>query len=85
MIEPNGDLLDETEPVKLTVADEAADELCVLSVVLEIEADTVPDFDIGPVRDWLADPDSVSERRAETLEVVEPVPVLDVETEPLVE
>ena len=85
MIEPDGDLLDETEPVKLTVADEAADELCVLSVVLEIEADTVPDFDIGPVRDWLADTDSVSERRAETLEVVEPVPVLDVETEPLVE
>lgn len=41
----------ETEAVKLTVADDKADELCVLATVLDTDGDTVPDFVTGPLAD----------------------------------
>jgi hypothetical protein len=37
--------------VKLPLDEKAADELCVFTVVLDTEADTVTDLLIGPVAD----------------------------------
>jgi hypothetical protein len=51
VIETNGDLLMDAEPVKLPLAEKAADELCVFTVVLDTDADTDTDFVIGAVAD----------------------------------
>jgi len=82
VIEGNGDLLVDTETV-WPLAEKAADELCDLTVLFETEADTVTDFDIGPVADWLIEPELLFDWTPVLLEVVEPVPDLDVDTEPL--
>jgi len=54
--EGNGDLLVDTETV-WPLAEKAADELCDLTPVLDTEADTVTDLLIGPVADWLIEPE----------------------------
>ena len=43
VFDASGDLV--TDPVKLVVAVAIPDEVCVLSMVLEIEAETVTDFE----------------------------------------
>ena len=43
LFDASGDLV--TDPVKLAVAVAIPDEVCVLSTVLEIEAETVTDFE----------------------------------------
>jgi hypothetical protein len=75
----SGDLV--TDAVKLAVAVAIPDEVCVLTTVLEIEAEIVTDFETTDA-DWLIDPEVRLEWTLVLLEVVEAVPDL-VEGDPL--